>query len=212
MKIVSLNISSGQTIEFDGADVRTGIHKRPVEAALKLTRFGLAGDTVVDTSVHGGLDQAEYLYRQEDYDWWAQQLGRPFEPGTFGENLTVEGDDGAPWVIGDRLRIGEVVLEISAPRAPCFKLGVCMGDARFVKRFVQACRPGAYARVIVEGTLQPGDAVQIERTDADHATVDEVFRLWHRPDKSLYLIDKALRSPLASVHRGVLEKWRALAD
>lgn len=211
MKIVSLNISAGQTIRFNEADVATGIDKRPVAGPIAVTRLGLADDTIVDRSVHGGVDQAVYLYFTEDYEWWAAQLGRPLEYGTFGENMTVAGSDGVPLVIGDRLRIGEVLLEISAPRAPCFKLGVRMGDSRFVKQFVKACRPGAYARVIAEGTLRPGDTVEIERTSADHATVDEVFRLWHSPDKSRELIDKALRSPLASVHRGMLEKWRAQA-
>ena len=36
--------------------------------------------------------------------------------------------------IGSRWRVGTAVLEVSQPRFPCFKLGIRMGDAGFVKR------------------------------------------------------------------------------
>ena len=53
----------------------------------------LDGDGQADLRVHGGPDKAVYAYAVEDYEWWADQLGRELEPGTFGENLTVRGLD-----------------------------------------------------------------------------------------------------------------------
>ena len=55
-------------------------------------------------------------------------------------------------MIGDRFRIGDVLLEATAPRNPCNTFAVVMGDRRWVKRFHEAQRPGVYARV-----LEPGD-------------------------------------------------------
>lgn len=207
MRVVSINIASKQTIEFNGNIFETGIYKVPVQIAVQVTQLGLKGDTIVNKEVHGGVDQAIYMYHKEDYDWWEAKLGRKLEFGTFGENLTIEGFQDYTWVIGDRLAINDVVLEISAPRAPCFKLGVKMGDSHFVKQFVQACRPGAYARVIQEGSITNGDSVLIEKTGNSYATVNEVFVEWHSKEKSRKVLEKALNSPLASVHRASLEKW-----
>ena len=45
-----------------------------------------------------------------------------------------------------------------------------MGDPRFVKRFGEASRPGAYLRIVEEGELGAGDRVEVD-VDAlpDHA-------------------------------------------
>ena len=41
----------------------------------------------------------------EDYAWWSNN-GREIQPGTFGENLTVESFDAHEWSVGDQVRIG----------------------------------------------------------------------------------------------------------
>lgn len=128
-------------------------------------------------------------------------------PGTFGENLTLSGLDEIAWVIGDRLKIGDLILEITAPRTPCFKLAVRMEDKQFLKKFIQAERPGAYARVIAEGTVKVSDVVEIEKTPMDYASVKDVFIEWHRKDMSVSLVQKALSSPIASMHREKLQDW-----
>jgi MOSC domain-containing protein YiiM len=64
-------------------------------------------------------------------------------------------------LIGERWRVGTVLLEVSEPRFPCWKLGVRLGDPRMLKRFSAALRPGAYLRIVEEGRLAAGDAVEI---------------------------------------------------
>lgn len=41
---------------------QTGIIKKSVSTKVVVTELGLEGDDIVDTSVHGGLDQALYLF------------------------------------------------------------------------------------------------------------------------------------------------------
>jgi len=207
MRIVSVNVARPETIEFDGKAVKTGIYKRPVEGQVRVSRLGLEGDSVVDETVHGGLDQAVYLYFTEDYDWWAGQLGKTLAPGTFGENLTVSGLAGRDLVVGDRLMINDIELEITAPRVPCFKLGKRMDDSAFPKAFAKAARPGAYARVLREGSLQTGDEMVLEATAGDFVSVKEVFVEWHKKDRSPALIKKALASPIGRVHKKKLQGW-----
>lgn len=207
MKIISINRAQKRQIKFNGELVDTGIFKTPVSEKVSVTRLGIAGDVVADPSVHGGLDQAVYLYSAEDYQWWAAKLGKDLAPGTFGENLTTEGVDLRALVIGDRLTIGNVVLEISAPRTPCFKLAVKMGDTSFVKQFARAARPGAYARVLLEGTIAAGDGLTLEKTTKDYAGVVAVFEAWHAKDPSPALLLKSLRSPIAVYHRKRIQEW-----
>ena len=64
---------------------------------------------------------------------------------------------------GERLRVGEVLLEATFPRQPCQKMATKAGDPRFVKRFANAGRPGMYMRVVETGAVAAGDAVTVSR-------------------------------------------------
>lgn len=207
MFISSVNKAKPTTIEFNGKTVKTGIYKMPFSGIATVSQLGIQGDAVMDEAVHGGLDQAVYLYHREDYDWWSEELGRHLEAGTFGENITIAGTTDVIWTIGDRLFINDTILEITAPRTPCFKLGVRMDDASFVHKFAKANRPGAYARVIKEGKIAAGDAIEVVKTTEDYASVKEVFAQWHSKKKSPELLKRALASPIASVHKQKIQNW-----
>jgi len=161
-----VNLADVRIIERRGKPVRTGIWKLPAAGRVHAGREGLAGDVQADRRVHGGPDMAVYSYAREDEDWWETQLGRELANGAFGENLTLRGVDVTAARVGERWRIGKALLEVSAPRIPCWKLGVKMDDPRFVKTFARALRPGAYLRVIEEGELGAGDDLElVERPD-----------------------------------------------
>jgi MOSC domain-containing protein YiiM len=110
----------------------------------------------------------------------------------FGENLTTAGVDCSSAMIGERWRIGTVELEVCQPRMPCFKLGMRFEDPRMLKRFAQASRPGAYFRIVTEGELGAGDAIEVVHRP-DHgvtvALVSDAFLL----DRAL--IPRALEAP-----------------
>ncbi|GAF99179.1 unnamed protein product, partial [marine sediment metagenome] len=106
--------------------VQTGIFKTPVSGPVAVEGTSLEGDVQVDRRVHGGEHKAVYAYALEDYAWWANELGRPLEAGSFGENLTTSGLNVSGAMVGERWRIGTVLLEVSQPRSPCFKLGIAM--------------------------------------------------------------------------------------
>ena len=137
---------------------------------------GLAGDRIVNRKHHGGPDQAVYIEGAIDLGWWAEQLGKPIPPGTFGENLTIEGLDNRSVAVGDRFAIGEVLLEITAARIPCATFALRMDDPHFVKRYTSAGRPGAYARVLAEGVLKAGDAVVHTPYERERITMPEMIR------------------------------------
>jgi MOSC domain-containing protein YiiM len=204
MKLLSINIAQEETLDTPNGLVQTGIIKRPVAGKVVVNELGILGDAIVDTKVHGGLDQALYLYSQEDYDWWADRLGRQLSPGLFGENLTLSDFGDEPLQIGDRLQINNLIIEISAPRTPCFKLAARMGDAGFIKDFIQVGRTGAYARVIQTGDITAGDAVTLLKTSADYPSVIDVFQACHSKNPDLNIARKALLSPIGFYHKKIL--------
>lgn len=181
MEIVSVNVGSRRRLEGRSFNGETGIFKEPMTRPVRVGELGLEGDEIVDSRHHGGPDQAVYVYRQEDYDWWSAELDQALAPGTFGENLTVLGLPEPGVAIGSRLRFDAVVLEVSAPRIPCNTLATRMNDTGFVKRFMQAGRPGFYCRVVTGGELASGERFHLEDYDGGKpVTTTEMFRDWHR--------------------------------
>ncbi|MEN0037981.1 MAG: MOSC domain-containing protein [Cellvibrio sp.] len=205
MKLLSVNIGQQQSLDTPNGPVQTGIIKEPVLTKVHVTELGIEGDAIVDTSVHGGLDQALYLYSREDYIWWEEHLGRKLSPGIFGENLTLSGFGAAPLNIGDRLQINNVIIEISAPRTPCFKLAARIGDSAFIKEFVQAARTGAYARVIKTGEISAGDEVILTKENSGYPSVSDVFKTCHSKNPDLDIVKQALLSPLGRYHKNIIQ-------
>jgi MOSC domain-containing protein YiiM len=165
--LVSVNVGRPQPVGLHrGRPVQSAIGKAPVEGRVRVEGVNLAGDDQADRRVHGGPDKAVYAYAREDTAWWERELGRELGPGAFGENLTVEGVDVSGALIGERWRLGTVELEVCQPRFPCFKLGLRFGDPQMLKRFTRAERPGAYLRIVREGEIGAGDAIEVaERPD-----------------------------------------------
>lgn len=173
-----MNVSPVRTIEVGGEPVPTGILKVPVAGSVALRGVNLAGDEQADRSVHGGPDRAVYAYAAEDYAWWSERLGRDLPPGTFGENLTLSGVDVTGARIGEQWRVGSTLLAVTSPRVPCFKLAHVMNDNNFIKVFAKELRPGAYLRVIEEGSIAAGDAVQVVARPGHDLSIAEMTRIY----------------------------------
>jgi MOSC domain-containing protein YiiM len=180
-----------------GKSGRTGIFKDPASGPVAVRASGLRSDVVVDKKNHGGPDQAVYVFGTPDYEWWADELGRELPPGTLGENFTVSSLESASLDVGDRLYAGTTVLEVTAPRIPCATLAARMGDPAFLRRFRSAERPGVYCRVVREGYVEAGDAVNIEPYAGETVLVVEMFRDFFDPRPSEETILRQLAAPIA---------------
>jgi MOSC domain-containing protein YiiM len=159
--VVSVNIGEPREVEWGGRRVRTAIWKWPTDRRVPVNHDNLAGDAQADLRVHGGPDKAVYAYSVEDYRWWEGRLGTGVDPGTFGENLTTEGMQLADAVIGEIWVVGTTRLQVAQTRQPCFKLGIRMGDAGFVREFDDARRFGVYLRIVEVGEVGVGDPIVV---------------------------------------------------
>lgn len=200
---MSVNTGGLREVAHGQGTVATGIWKAPVAGPVVLGETGFAGDRQADRRVHGGPHMAAYLYSADDYAWWSGRLGRDLGPGSFGENVTVTGMSDGAVCAGDRLRLGAALVEVTAPRIPCHKLGIRMGDRGFVEEFRDAHRYGFYVRVLEPGDVAAGDAAERVHRDPRGVTIAEMGRLRARGRDDL----DGLRAALAAAD--VLHpRWR----
>ena len=125
--VLSVNVGGIRDFEYDGHQAVSAIWKSPVSGRVAARGVNLQGDDQADRNAHGGPDKAVYAYAIEDTRWWETELASVLEYGQFGENLTTEGIDITNALVGEHWAIGSVVLEVSEPRLPCWRLGVRMG-------------------------------------------------------------------------------------
>jgi MOSC domain-containing protein YiiM len=207
LRVISINIGRRETITIGNNVLETGIYKKYSVDSGKINENGFTEDVIADTTSHGGRDQALYLYSLEDYAWWSHELQTDLPAGTFGENLTVSSFGASPLKIGDRFQIDNVLLAVTFARVPCVKLGARMGNPGFVKRFVQAQRPGIYARVIMMGVVHVGDKIRFIPTLENYPTVIELYDLWHTRERNPELLRKGLAAPIAERARRAFKFW-----
>ena len=151
---------------------RGGVPKLPVPDCL-LTPLGLEGDGHAHPEIHGGPNQALLLIGIETIEDLAAR-GYPVYAGALGENLTTRGLDRTQVRIGQQLRIGPALIEITRVRGPCTALDVYGPSIkheiydRNVKDGDHTSprwgMSGFYARVLVPGALRTGDIISLVAT------------------------------------------------
>ncbi|MDQ1374502.1 MAG: hypothetical protein QOJ09_1840 [Actinomycetota bacterium] len=214
-EILSVNVSRPKVLlEWPTGDIISSIDKRPVSfSELQLDELNLRGDEQADTrsipgggQVHGGPHQAVYAYPFEHYARLEELLGRALSPGFMGENLTLRGGTEDDVCIGDIWRWGEARLQVSAPRGPCYKLGIRMGHQAMRTVVREEVLVGWYLRVVAPGVVPTAGAITIEDRHPAGVTVAEVQRALN--DRAVAYPDLASLEPLspalrrALVHRG----------
>ena len=154
--VLQINISPG------------GVPKRPIPDGV-VTPLGIAGDEHAHPQVHGGPRKAILLITSEGIGELKEQ-GFPLYHGALGENLTTRGLDRRAVRVGQRYRIGDILVEITKVRAPCETLNAYPGIQKAIyDQEVKAGNPvsplwglsGFYASVLQTGTIHPGDPIQL---------------------------------------------------
>jgi MOSC domain-containing protein YiiM len=213
MRVISCNVGKPVLVPSERGTVLTAIFKAPVEGPVMVRRLNLDGDRQADLTVHGGFHKAVYAYPSEHYPHWREELpGMDMPWGMFGENLTTEGLLETDVHIGDRLRIGSALLEVTQPRMPCYKLALKFSRSDMIKRFWKSGRSGFYFSVVEEGELQAGDPIELERRGDPAVSVAEVLSLYRNPAPEREDLERALAAPLTSEWKEELrERLRVLA-
>jgi MOSC domain-containing protein YiiM len=183
--------------------VQTGIFKTPTHGRVRVRTLNLEGDRQADLSVHGGPDKAIYAYPSEHYDYWRGEFPNMQLPwGMFGENFTTTGLLEQTVNIGDQFRVGSAMAMVTQPRVPCYKLAAKFGREDIVKRLLASGRSGFYLKVVQEGEVEAGDAIEPISRDHHAVTVAEVARLYRDGTDQISLLQRAVQV------EALPENWR----
>ena len=204
--IVALYAGRIETREMAGREAATAIRKTPAHGPVRLGALGLEGDQQADTKNHGGPDRAVCVYADERYSYWQERLGRALPAPAFGENARVAGRLEEDVVLGEVWQVGGVRLQVTEPRVPCWIPAAHNGEQRLTAWMSQTGYTGYLLRVLAEGTLEPGAAVEVVERPPRPLTVMELNRVYFRDRDDV----EGLRRALAC--DGLLPDWRALLE
>lgn len=130
--------------------------KLPILAA-RVTFDGVPGDWQKNRKYHGGRNRAICLFSEELYNWLRAEFKIDMSFGQVGENFTTRGIDLNALKPGDQLRVGGCTIQITNVRVPCSNLK--KWDARLP--YVIEGHSGWVAKVVIEGDVKPGDAIEV---------------------------------------------------
>lgn len=175
MKVLSVNIAAETIIQYRGKSVKTGIVKKPVNS-ITLDFENVVGDTISDRRVHGGINKAVYGYSVKHYNYWKEKYSIVSDtPGFFGENITFDELDESLIHIGDQFQCGDVIIEATEPRFPCFKLGAIFETQKVLKEFMLSGKSGVYFKVLATGEIASGDEFIRIKHALNNDTIASVF-------------------------------------
>lgn len=127
------------------------------------------GNSEADPVHHGGLDRVLHHFPREHYGQYRRwDLMSSFKDApSMGENISTVGLNESQVNIGDIVQIGDVVLQVTQPRSPCFKLNLQFGHDQFALAMQQSQMCGWFYKVLSEGDINLHDSIQlIERKSA----------------------------------------------
>ena len=206
--IVDGDVRAGAIAPIGSKGVPSGFVKQPLTGTIRVTERGVSGDEQADLRVHGGRDKAVYAYPSSAYPRWRDAAPRHaarLVPGAMGENLTIAGWSDGDVAIGDTVRIGTALLQVTEPRQPCYKLALAFGDGRMVRLFMAVGISGWYYRVLEPGVVAAGDAATCLARPNPAWTIARFFALI----ASGSIDDEALAEIVAL--EGVADGWRLRA-
>ncbi|KAI1332845.1 PK beta-barrel-protein domain-containing protein-like protein [Xylariaceae sp. FL0255] len=195
---VIVEIRTSRMKTMPGTTIQTGIDKQKRSGRIPVSVNGLDADEH-DPTFHGGRDKAIHGYCSTHYAQWRREFPESearFVPGGFGENFVTRRMNERNVCIGDVVSVGNdgVLLQISLPRQPCFKLNHRFRLKNFAPNTYRLSRTGWYYRVLRTGTVQVGDEIRLVERRWPKWTIERVQEYLHRNTD-----DAAMNAELAEI-------------
>ena len=164
-----------------GEDGRvSAIDKRPVSGPWGIGVHGLVNDSQANRTHHGGPEKALHHYPFDHYALWRAE-------------------------IGDTIRFGKALLQVSQGRQPCLTLNLRFNQPDMALRVQKSGRAGWYYRVIESGVVEADAILQLVARPRPDWPLARLNRL-------LYVdpLNRALLAEMAALPE-LAENWRSLA-
>ncbi|MDY6828950.1 MAG: MOSC domain-containing protein [Pseudomonadota bacterium] len=175
----------------------SGINKQP-QPQIEIRPEGVLGDRQADRRNHGGLEKAVHQFSHSGYRTlraWLSAHSDRLRSGVVGENLTTEQWDEHLICIGDRVRLGTALLQVSQPRTPCWKLAEHLETPGLARRVQSTGATGWYYRVLEPGTVAIGDNAQLVERVQGNPTIAAFWALVNAPSPPPDSLDRVAACP-----------------
>ena len=183
--VISLQTSKVKQIKDENKTWETGSFKTPVANIVDVLFDGIKNDEVSDRVHHGGEYKAVFANSYQNYPKWEKFLDvNSLEFGALSENLTIDSLNEDDVCIGDIHQIGSVVLEVTQPREPCWKIGQKHHNKKFTKYIYDSGETGWYYKILEEGQFQTKDKVILLRKDVHSITISKANNILKNPKES----------------------------
>lgn len=205
-----LAVLTGRAVPLGDTGKSSAIAKRRRLGVVRIGILGLTEDEQGDTAHHGGTEKAIHHYPYDYYARWSEELFPPTallaSPGAFGENISTLGMTEQNVCLGDVLRLGGAIVQVSQGRQPCWRLNHRFGHATMAREVQSSGRTGWYYRVREAGTVAEGDEIALLDRPCPAWPIGRLVDLLYRRTFDF----DALRSLLESPH--CPPSWRKLLE
>jgi MOSC domain-containing protein YiiM len=165
---------------------RSAIFKKPVVGPVWVGKTGVTGDGQADLEHHGGLEKAVFAYSLDNYTYWQKELGtNQIVSGGMGENFVMANVMEDMISIGDTFQIGEVVVQVSQPRQPCWKPARRYRIKKLGLLIQNTGRTGWYFRVLKEGFVEEGQLFTLVERPYPLWTIQRCNQIIHGKKQNL---------------------------
>jgi MOSC domain-containing protein YiiM/ferredoxin-NADP reductase len=192
-----------------GKPIESAMYKIPLSGPVTINPLGIDTDEHA-FELHGGLDKALLHYSSAHYPAWKAELpgsAHLCNVGAFGENLNSECMDETNVCIGDRISIGDVIVEVSESRWPCYKLNHRFEVKDMAKRAQTLFRVGWMYRIIVPGVVMPGSMITLlDRPNPEWTVARIMFYLYHVQDSVAHMQEIVRLESLGSATKEIFQK------
>lgn len=165
----------------------SSIFRERTDDPVSISLLGLEGDKVTQP-YHGGPGAAICVHLRDHYTFWNTHLAMHLQAGAVGENITLAGITEDAVCVGDQVRLGTALVQVSGPRTPCATLARRIGRPDWVKLTIRENRTGFYLRVLEPGTVQTGDPWSLERRLNETGSISAINQCMYLDFNSTYAV------------------------
>jgi len=207
MKILSIAVGENRSYLHQEKEFFSSFEKKEVSDSLQVDKNGFLKDFQSDKRFHGGEEKALMVFAQSSAEKFIEDFQKKFPIGIFGENLRVNGLDESNVCIGDRYKIGNVEVEVSQPRQPCWKVSFFLGIKEGTRYMYKSALTGWYFRVLNSGEISPNDTVEKIYSGHKKFTIENVNNLMNKTLDDQKLLSEILEyEPFSHQYKNDLVK------
>ncbi len=158
--------------------------------SIEVNALGLKGDFQVDKRFHGGEEKAIHIGSALHFQRFQDNSETPLDKLSFGCNIFIDSFDEKDIYVGDIYTIGEIEIQVTQPRQPCWKIGVIF-DKEINKYIVRNHATGWYVKILKSGTIDSKNPMVLKQRLTNIPIYDMSVYL-HKPPSDEKLIEEIL--------------------